>query len=53
MTALLTEVSKSLPAAYVYYIIRIIMYTAVAALGIYLGIRLRKKKNAEENEKDK
>ncbi|MBO5072562.1 MAG: hypothetical protein J6C32_06315 [Eubacterium sp.] len=38
----------TLVQAFVYYLIRLIMFGAVAAGGIALGIQLRKKKNAKE-----
>lgn len=34
--------------AFGYYLIRIVMFTAVAAAGIAAGIKLRKTKNAKE-----
>lgn len=34
--------------AFGYYLIRIVMFTAVAAAGIAAGIKLRKAKNAKE-----
>jgi hypothetical protein len=34
--------------AFIYYLIRLVMFTAVAALGIALGIALRKRKNAQQ-----
>ncbi len=34
--------------AFIYYLIRLVMFTAVAALGIALGISLRKRKNAQQ-----
>lgn len=38
--------------AFVYYLIRIVMFSAVAAAGIAAGIRLRKSKNAREDKTD-
>ena len=37
--------SMSFGTAILYYLVRMIMFGAVAALGIALGIRFRKKKN--------
>lgn len=34
--------------AAVYYLIRLVMFTAVAAGGIAIGIKLRKRKNAKQ-----
>lgn len=36
--------------AFVYYLIRLVMYTAVAAGGIALGIRFRKIKDQKEQQ---
>lgn len=36
--------------ASVYYLIRLVMYTAVAAAGIAIGIKIRKTKNAKEEQ---
>ncbi len=36
--------------AFVYYLIRLVMYAAVAAAGIVAGIKLRKMKNKKEEE---
>lgn len=33
-----------------YYVIRLVMFTAVAAAGIAIGIKLRKSKNAKEEQ---
>ncbi len=38
----------ALGAAFVEYLIKLIMFTAVAALGIAVGIKLRKNKNAKD-----
>lgn len=45
METLLTEVSMGLGTAFAYYFVRIVMFGAVAALGVALGIKLRKKKD--------
>ncbi len=37
-------------AAFVYYLIRLVMFSAVAAVGIAIGIKLRKSKNAKEEQ---
>lgn len=47
METLLTEVSMGLGTAFMYYLVRIVMFGAVAAIGVALGIKLRKKKNEE------
>lgn len=49
MGTLLSEVSMGLGSAYASYLVKIIMYGAVAALGIYAGIKLRKNKNDKES----
>ena len=49
MDVILTEVSRTIPQAYAYYGIRIVLYTLVAAIGIYCGIKLRKRKNAKDD----
>ncbi len=36
--------------AFVYYIVRLVLYAAVAAGGITVGIRWRRHKNAKTNE---
>lgn len=36
-----------------YYLIRLVMFTAVAAVGITAGIKLRKNKNAKEDMTEK
>lgn len=35
--------------AFGYYLIRLVMFTAVAAAGIAVGIKMRKNKNAKED----
>lgn len=39
--------------AFGYYLIRLVMFTAVAAVGIAAGIKLRKNKNAKEDMTEK
>lgn len=39
---------ETLWQAFVYYLIRLVMFGAVAAGGIAVGIQLRKRKNAKE-----
>ncbi len=51
MEALLSDISMGLGSAYAGYLIKIIMYAAVAAIGITLGIKLRKNKNKKQSEK--
>ncbi len=53
MEALLSEVSMGLGSAYASYLVKIIMYTAVAAIGIFAGIKLRKNKNKKQSEEKK
>lgn len=36
--------------AFGYYLIRLVMFTAVAAAGIAIGIKVRKVKNAKEEQ---
>ena len=36
--------------AFGYYLIRLVMFTAVAAAGIAIGIKVRKAKNANEEQ---
>ena len=38
--------------AFGYYIIRLVLYSAVASGGIAIGIRLRKSKNAKKTNKE-
>ena len=38
----------TLGQAFVYYLIRLVMFGAVAAAGIAVGIKLRKRKNEKE-----
>ena len=38
----------TLAQAFIYYLIRLVMFGAVAAGGIAIGIQLRKRKNAKE-----
>ena len=52
MTTLLSGLSMSLGTAFVYYFIRIIMFAAVAALGISLGYKYRNKKSADSSKAD-
>ncbi len=47
MDVILSEVSMGFGTALLYYLIRIIMFGAVAALGIFLGIKLRKRKDSK------
>lgn len=44
---LLTELAGTIFSGYMTYIIKLIMYVIVAAIGISLGIHMRKKKNKE------
>lgn len=39
--------------AFGYYLIRLVMFSAVAAIGIAAGIKLRKAKNAKEETVEK
>ncbi len=50
MNVLLSEISMGLGSAYASYLVKIVMYAAVAAAGIYIGIRLRKNKNKKQSE---
>ncbi len=53
MDVILSEVSRTIPEAYAYYGFRIVLFTIVAAIGIFLGMKIRKYKNSkEENSKD-
>jgi len=38
----------NIPEAIIYYLIRLVMFTVVAAVGIAAGIKLRKYKNEKE-----
>ncbi len=44
--------SETLLEAFVNYLIRLVVFGAVAAGGIAIGIRLRKSKNAKEQYKE-
>ncbi len=50
MNLLLSDISMGLGTAYLNQIIKMIMYIAVAAIGIFVGIRLRKNKNAKNEQ---
>lgn len=39
---------ESILGAFGYYLIRLVMFTAVAAAGIAIGIKIRKAKNQKE-----
>lgn len=41
-------ISMPLGTAIMYYLVRLIMYSAVAAAGIAIGIKLRKRKMSKE-----
>lgn len=49
MNVLLTEISMSLGTAFMYYLVRIIMFAAVAGLGIFLGYRFKNKKRNKDD----
>lgn len=44
---LLTELAGTIFSGYMTYLIKLVMYVIVAAIGISLGIHMRKKKNKE------
>ncbi len=50
MNMLLSDISMNLGTAYLSYIIKMIMYIGIAAIGIFIGIRLRKNKNAKNEQ---
>ncbi len=50
MITILSDISMNLGTAYMNHIIKMIMYIGVAAAGIYIGIRLRKSKNAKNEQ---
>ena len=50
MNMFLSDISMGLGTAYLSQIIRMIMYIGVAAIGIFVGIRLRKNKNAKNEQ---
>lgn len=50
MEVLLSDISMGLGSAYAGYFVKMLMFAAVAAVGIYLGIRLRKNKNKKQQE---
>lgn len=50
MMVLLTEVTGSVFSGFMTYLMKFAMYAAVAAIGIAVGIRIRKKKNISESE---
>ncbi len=49
MYTLLSELSMSLGTAFMHYLTKIVMYGVVAAIGVFVGIKLRKRKNAKED----
>ena len=49
MIALLTEVSGNLLSGYMTYLLKLVMYVIVAAIGIKIGITLRKNKDKKES----
>lgn len=49
MIALLTEVSGNLLSGYMTYLLKLVMYVIVAAVGIKIGITLRKNKDKKES----
>lgn len=48
MNILLSEISMPLGTAILYYVVRFIEFSAIAGVGIALGIKLRKRKNNKE-----
>lgn len=51
MSILLSEISKTIGQAYIYYGIRIVIFTAVALLGMFLGVKIKKFKDAKDAKK--
>lgn len=47
---LLTEVSGSIFSGFMTYLLKLVMFAAVAAIGVAVGINMRKKKNISESE---
>lgn len=47
---LLTEVTGSIFTGFMTYLMKLVMFAAVAAVGITVGIHIRKKKNMSESE---
>ncbi|MCI8306859.1 MAG: hypothetical protein HFH14_02300 [Lachnospiraceae bacterium] len=47
---LLTEVTGSIFTGFMTYLMKLVMFAAVAAIGVAVGIRIRKKKNISESE---
>lgn len=47
---LFSDLAGNLMQGYMSYIVKFVLYAAVAAIGITIGIRLRKKKNSRESE---
>lgn len=48
MSALLTAVSGNLLSGYMTYLLKFVMYAIVAAVGIKLGITIRKNKDRKD-----
>jgi len=46
---ILSDLAGNLLQGYMSYIVKFVMYAIVAAIGIAIGIRLRKKKNSKES----
>ncbi len=47
---LLTEVTGSIFTGFMTYLMKLAMFAAVAAIGVAVGIHMRKKKNLSESE---
>ena len=53
MRKVLSMEGATILQAFGYYLIRLVMFSAVAAIGIAAGIKLRKAKNAKEETVEK
>ena len=52
LSILLSEISMGLGSAIMSYIVRLILFVAIAAIGVVIGIKLRKRKDSSENLED-
>ena len=51
MNILLTEISMSLGTAFMYYLVRVAMFAAVAGLGIFFGYKFKNRKSKSDEKK--
>lgn len=49
MNILLSGISMSLGTAFMYYLVRVIAFTAAAALGIFLGYKFKSRKSKSDD----